>query len=266
MKIEKETYLTYGAVACFLLLAIGQFAGITNGIDGAMDVLAWGLLIAPYALLATSIFSKKPVFGAVGAITGVFVYVLLVVRQASVLSKYTWRFDFSLLILGDAFLCAYFFFLMLVALAKRNEAKYGIAAAVCVGGYLVMAFTLTGYLPFNNCVKSLLWIVGAILSGFAYSTMPKPGRVAAPETQPACNTNSHMNGGKTMTQEDKKKFYEMLMLFSGDCMHDRTRLLHKYPEADVDEAVTKGYLEKVGEDNFGVPIYSITESGKEVWE
>lgn len=69
-----------------------------------------------------------------------------------------------------------------------------------------------------------------------------------------------------MTQEDKKKFYEMLILFSNGSMHDRTRLLHKYPEADVDEALTKGYLEEVCEDKFGVPIYQITKLGKEVWE
>lgn len=45
-----------------------------------------------------------------------------------------------------------------------------------------------------------------------------------------------------MSQEDKKKFYTMLILFSNDTMHDRTRLLHTYPQELVEEAVEKHYM------------------------
>lgn len=262
----KRRYSTYGACVCFLLLAI-RAADIAMFQGGeVIDALAWWLLTVSYGLLAASFLSKKTIFGTVGAALGAFSYVLIDAGYARIISKYAWRFDFALIIFCYAFLCAYFALLMMAALAKQNEPKYGIAAVFCVLGHFALMFVLAGFPPLINWVDALLWISGAILGSCAYSTMPKPGRVTAPEAQPACNTNSHMNGGKTMTQEEKKKFYEMLILFSGDCMHDRTRLLHKYPEADVDEAVTKGYLEKVGEDNFGVPIYSITESGKEVWE
>lgn len=69
-----------------------------------------------------------------------------------------------------------------------------------------------------------------------------------------------------MSQEDKKKFYTMLMLFSNDTMHDRTRLLHTYSQELVDEAVEKHYIEEIKNDEFGVPIYAITDLGKKVWE
>lgn len=69
-----------------------------------------------------------------------------------------------------------------------------------------------------------------------------------------------------MGDEDKKKFYEMLILFSCGTMHDWTRLLYKYPASHVDEAIAKGYLEEKHLDKFGIPVYAITDLGKEVWE
>lgn len=58
----------------------------------------------------------------------------------------------------------------------------------------------------------------------------------------------------------------MLILFSQGCTQDRTRLLNQYPEELVDEAIKKGYIREVQKDAFGVPIYAVTDSGKEVWE
>lgn len=69
-----------------------------------------------------------------------------------------------------------------------------------------------------------------------------------------------------MIQEEKSRFYKMLILFSRRSMHDRTRLLSQYPEELVDEAIQKGYIREVQKDAFGVPTYAITDSGKEVWE
>lgn len=69
-----------------------------------------------------------------------------------------------------------------------------------------------------------------------------------------------------MVQEDKKKFYEMLVLFSHGTMHDRQRLLHKYPEELVDEAIAKGYIVEIQKNQFGEPTYGITSIGKTVWE
>lgn len=69
-----------------------------------------------------------------------------------------------------------------------------------------------------------------------------------------------------MKQEDKKKFYKMLMLFTNGTTHDRTRLLHSYPEELVNKAIEKRYIKEIDKDTFGVPIYAITPLGKEVWE
>lgn len=69
-----------------------------------------------------------------------------------------------------------------------------------------------------------------------------------------------------MVQEDKSKFYKMLILFSQGSTHDRDRLLHRYPEELVDEAIAKGYILELRKEKFGVPIYGITPLGKEVWE
>lgn len=48
-----------------------------------------------------------------------------------------------------------------------------------------------------------------------------------------------------MIQEEKSRFYKMLILFSKGSMHDRTRLLSQYPEELVDEAIQKGYIREV---------------------
>ena len=69
-----------------------------------------------------------------------------------------------------------------------------------------------------------------------------------------------------MTQEDKKKFYKLLILFSQGAMHDRKCLLQRFPENLVDEAITKGYLFEDQKDAYGEPIYAITAAGKRVWE
>lgn len=69
-----------------------------------------------------------------------------------------------------------------------------------------------------------------------------------------------------MIQEDKKKFYAMLVLFSNGTTHERQRLLHKYPEKLVDEAIAKDYIHEIQKDKFDEPIYGITPLGEEVWE
>lgn len=69
-----------------------------------------------------------------------------------------------------------------------------------------------------------------------------------------------------MVQTDKKKFYEMLALFSHGTPHGRQRLTHKYPAELVDEAIAKGYIHEIQKDKFDEPIYGITPLGEEVWE
>lgn len=69
-----------------------------------------------------------------------------------------------------------------------------------------------------------------------------------------------------MLQEDRNKFYKMLILFSHGTTHDRQRLLHSYPEELVDEAIAKGYIIELQKDRWNVPIYRITSIGKEAWE
>lgn len=69
-----------------------------------------------------------------------------------------------------------------------------------------------------------------------------------------------------MVKEDKKKFYEMLTLFSHGTTHAKDRLLHQYSEELVDEAIAKGYILELRKDEWDVPIYGITPLGKEVWE
>lgn len=72
--------------------------------------------------------------------------------------------------------------------------------------------------------------------------------------------------GRSTEQEDKNKFYKMFILFSHGTTHDRKRLLHSYPEELADEAIAKGYIIELREDEWDVPVYEITSFGAKVWE
>lgn len=60
------------------------------------------------------------------------------------------------------------------------------------------------------------------------------------------------------------KYYELLMQFTNGTTPCRKRLLRKYDEALIDEAINLGYIEEVRKNDIHDPIYAITKLGKEI--
>lgn len=68
-----------------------------------------------------------------------------------------------------------------------------------------------------------------------------------------------------MTQQDKQKFYKMMVLFSHGTKQTKERLIRNFGSELVDEAIKKQYIQFSCKDQFGLSIYEITKAGKEVW-
>ena len=69
-----------------------------------------------------------------------------------------------------------------------------------------------------------------------------------------------------MTQQDKGKFYRMMVLFSHGTTQTKDRLIKDFGTALVIEAIEKRFIYSLNEEHLGVPFYGITEAGKEAWQ
>lgn len=65
-----------------------------------------------------------------------------------------------------------------------------------------------------------------------------------------------------MLEEYKKKYHLLLMLFTQGSCNTRSRLLRRFPESTIDEAIALGLIIEVRKDNAGIPVYAITETGR----
>ena len=69
-----------------------------------------------------------------------------------------------------------------------------------------------------------------------------------------------------MTQQDKAKFYKMMVLFSHGTTQTKDRLIKDFGAALVNEAIEKRFIYPLNKEHLGVPIYGITEAGEEAWQ
>lgn len=67
-----------------------------------------------------------------------------------------------------------------------------------------------------------------------------------------------------MLEEYKKKYYRLLMLFTQNTPNARSSLLHRFPEAIVDEAIALGLIVESHKNDIGIPVYRITELGRQL--
>lgn len=67
-----------------------------------------------------------------------------------------------------------------------------------------------------------------------------------------------------MLEEYKKKYHLLLTLFSKGSCNTRSRLLRKFPEKTVYEAVALGLIMEIRKDDAGIPVYAITEAGRKL--
>lgn len=65
-----------------------------------------------------------------------------------------------------------------------------------------------------------------------------------------------------MLAEYKKKYHLLLTLFTKGSYNTRSRLLRRFPENTIDEAVALGLIVEVHKDDAGIPVYAITETGR----
>ena len=65
-----------------------------------------------------------------------------------------------------------------------------------------------------------------------------------------------------MLGEYKKKYHLLLTFFTQGAYNTRSRLLRKFPERTIDEAIALGLIVEVRKDDAGIPIYAITEAGR----
>lgn len=65
-----------------------------------------------------------------------------------------------------------------------------------------------------------------------------------------------------LTSDHKRKFHEMLMLFTQNTPNTRSRLRRKYSDELIDEAVRLGYIVEDHKTEDGIAVYRITESGR----
>lgn len=65
-----------------------------------------------------------------------------------------------------------------------------------------------------------------------------------------------------MLEEYKKKYHLLLALFTKGSCNTRSRLLRKFPERTIDEAIALGLIVEVRKDDVGIPVYAITEMGR----
>lgn len=67
-----------------------------------------------------------------------------------------------------------------------------------------------------------------------------------------------------MLEEYKKKYHLLLTLFTKGSCNTRSRLLRKFSENTIDEAVALGLIVIVRKDDAGIPVYGITEAGRKL--
>ena len=67
-----------------------------------------------------------------------------------------------------------------------------------------------------------------------------------------------------MANEYKKQYYLLLTLFSNGSLNTRSRLLRKFSENIIDEAVALGLIFEIRKDKAGIPVYAITEAGRRI--
>lgn len=65
-----------------------------------------------------------------------------------------------------------------------------------------------------------------------------------------------------MLEEYKKKYHLLLTLFTKGSCNTRSRLLRKFSERTIDEAIALGLIVEVRKDDAGIPVYAITEMGR----
>lgn len=65
-----------------------------------------------------------------------------------------------------------------------------------------------------------------------------------------------------MLEEYKKKYHLLLTLFTKGSCNTRSRLLRRFPENMIDEAIALGMIVEVRKDDVGIPVYAITEVGR----
>lgn len=65
-----------------------------------------------------------------------------------------------------------------------------------------------------------------------------------------------------MLEEYKKKYHLLLTLFTKGSCNTHSRLLRKFPERTIDEAIALGLIVEVRKDDAGIPVYAITEMGR----
>ena len=58
----------------------------------------------------------------------------------------------------------------------------------------------------------------------------------------------------------------MMVLFSHGTTQTKERLIKDFGTELVDEAIEKKLIYPLSEEHLGVPIYGITEAGKEAWQ
>ena len=65
-----------------------------------------------------------------------------------------------------------------------------------------------------------------------------------------------------MLEEYKKKYHLLVTLCTKGSCNTRSRLLRKFPERTIDEAIALGLIVEVRKDDAGIPVYAITEMGR----
>lgn len=65
-----------------------------------------------------------------------------------------------------------------------------------------------------------------------------------------------------MLEEYKKKYHLLLTFFTRGAHNTRSRLLRKFPEGTIDEAIALGLIVEIRKDDAGIPVYAITEVGR----
>ncbi len=211
-EMNKKRAFRYATGACFVLLAVvylkSAYKWITYYIaDGnkmfTIPTILFVLLAVSCGLLAASLFAAKPLLGAVGAALGLLVNIAYLVGSCLhyLHSAGFYAHPVLSLIVPCLLSCIYCMLLMAAALSKRRKVLFGILAAFCALGYLTTFFLPGVFLPifawtsfaFRSVdspsaftwARSLFRSAGAILCGFAYSNMPKRGRMSVPAVKPA---------------------------------------------------------------------------------
>lgn len=65
-----------------------------------------------------------------------------------------------------------------------------------------------------------------------------------------------------MLEEYKKKYHLLLTFFTNGTENTRSRLLRKFPETTIDEAIALGLITEIRKDDAGIPVYAITNVGR----